>query len=309
MEKDTKICPYCGKEIKSIAIKCKYCGKFIEDDVNEEDKCPKCGSRLHNNIIANIFKVIVYLICAFFLLVSLVGIFVDLPEVEETPTQNKNITTQTDKNIQKENKTAEQKQENSVQLTNSGYKSIKKKYIHKKTMLDLFKGIEQEEKDLLEFFQNSKSIEDNTKLFEIFMDNLFKCSSNFDSLYNRNPRNLEKDYSLQFNGDFLNTEKIKVINPKANAVYFQDTGGNAYPYELVIDYDYILKKYGKYFNSVWTEYCKLAEQESKEVHSVLYKENEVTTKVYSKWVKKWKDFLEKHPDFYLKTQIKNGINF
>lgn len=34
---DTKICPFCGKEILAEAKKCRYCGEFIEK------KCPVCG--------------------------------------------------------------------------------------------------------------------------------------------------------------------------------------------------------------------------------------------------------------------------
>jgi hypothetical protein len=29
---ETKLCPYCGKEIKAIAVKCRFCGEFLEDD-------------------------------------------------------------------------------------------------------------------------------------------------------------------------------------------------------------------------------------------------------------------------------------
>lgn len=38
-EQDIKQCPFCGGEIKSIAIKCKHCGKFLnQDEKQQEDK-------------------------------------------------------------------------------------------------------------------------------------------------------------------------------------------------------------------------------------------------------------------------------
>ena len=32
MEKETKKCPYCGEEIKAIAVKCYRCGRWLRDD-------------------------------------------------------------------------------------------------------------------------------------------------------------------------------------------------------------------------------------------------------------------------------------
>ena len=34
---ETKLCPFCGQEIKSSAKKCIHCGKWLEK------KCPACG--------------------------------------------------------------------------------------------------------------------------------------------------------------------------------------------------------------------------------------------------------------------------
>lgn len=32
---DTKICPYCGEEIKAVAKKCRFCGQWLNEDTNE----------------------------------------------------------------------------------------------------------------------------------------------------------------------------------------------------------------------------------------------------------------------------------
>lgn len=51
--KDTKICPYCGEEIKAIAKKCKYCGEFLEkeddDKVEKFKTCPFCSEEIPIN--------------------------------------------------------------------------------------------------------------------------------------------------------------------------------------------------------------------------------------------------------------------
>ena len=32
---DTKICPYCGEEIKAVAKKCRFCGQWLNEETNE----------------------------------------------------------------------------------------------------------------------------------------------------------------------------------------------------------------------------------------------------------------------------------
>lgn len=50
MKKGYKICPHCWKEIKSVAIKCQYCLKFLNEEPEKKTKeCPFCLNEIDIN--------------------------------------------------------------------------------------------------------------------------------------------------------------------------------------------------------------------------------------------------------------------
>lgn len=50
MKKGYKICPHCWKEIKSVAIKCQHCLKFLDEEPEEKTKeCPFCLNEIDIN--------------------------------------------------------------------------------------------------------------------------------------------------------------------------------------------------------------------------------------------------------------------
>ena len=61
MDKPTKLCPFCGKEILAVAKKCKHCGKWLESadevsassitDVTEEANVPYEASTTNTSIV------------------------------------------------------------------------------------------------------------------------------------------------------------------------------------------------------------------------------------------------------------------
>lgn len=73
MKKETMKCPYCGEEILSVALKCKHCGEWLneeeDDDEMEAEEEEETFSN-DNNWIYELIGVVIILVIAFFTLPS-----------------------------------------------------------------------------------------------------------------------------------------------------------------------------------------------------------------------------------------------
>lgn len=56
---NTKICPYCGEQIKANAIKCKHCKSFLQEESIQEHTAPSVSKNNTNTIIGAIIACIV----------------------------------------------------------------------------------------------------------------------------------------------------------------------------------------------------------------------------------------------------------
>ena len=141
----------------------------------------------------------------------------------------------------------------------NGYKSITQNTLKQASALEMLNTINQEEKDLVEFFEKKYTTEENDKIFSMFYKDLVGFQ---DNLYNqRDKQNVTIRKIMEINNIKLKNEgfdeKTKqtvniIIAPNTSVVYL-DTSQDWFT-AVRIDYNYIIKQYSQYLSPVWQEY-------------------------------------------------------
>ena len=261
-------------------MKCPYCGEEIKNNL---PICPNCNENLVNNKQEKTFTVKQLLTSVSLIIVGILIVAFAIAYITDMT--------------------------KSRYLSQKGYKSITVEYTTKRNMREIFNGLAQAEKDLMDFFTHSKSKENNSKLFGIFMNNVMSyCSNAWDLETSGNSLSDQ----LKQNGVII-SEKIsdamspaEILKPKVNIVYF-DFRGTA---SLVLNNNYIIKNYSQYLTNDWNTYIEYKAECYDDFGRAYYNDDiETYMKVWKKWHKKWGEFLNQYPDFALNPKIREDRMF
>lgn len=173
-----------------------------------------------------------------------------------------------------------------------------KEFENPQEIIEYLSGMESE---LDNFISQNKGLEENSKVFGMYMKN---ASFQIDKFM--------KVTDFNENGNFqtIDTDKLNshFINPRVNNIYISYTSG----INVGFDYNYILKKYGPYLNETWNTYIKYNLESDNEIENILYEDFSVDNykkfkNIQKKWILKWSEFIKIHPDFPLTEEIKQKI--
>ncbi len=164
MNNDTKKCPYCGGEVKAIAIKCKHCGKFFEDEEKSENNSNNIyvGDNVLL-ILKKIFFVIVYVFCAFIWLLLILGIIGAMLPDDESSVDNSSQLVQQEQR-QKELKNFEKE-------TKKQLKEIQKQREKEEREIQKQQNIEEEQK------KQERAVQAKQEKFEVL--DTYICYENY----------------------------------------------------------------------------------------------------------------------------------
>lgn len=276
-------CPYCKEPVERFKTECNACGEKISIIYSWVDYLKEA---VNNEATKKIFKKA--LIIAAIIIIAAALLAGIIRAISFTANEFK-----------------------SNKLTDNGYKSIVRSdnytyvsHLHADLseltdkIMPLVKNVSAQEKDLMKFFKKSKSKEDNTKLFNIFIINVDKYMEDAELVYNNSSATFEKlgiKTSEPVTGK--SSKPIAITSPKIKCFYLLSKNNDDFTYvDFTYDHKYMLETYAPYLTDEWKDYFTL-QVESESTFENLDWENPKNRPLLRKWAKKWSAFLDKYPNF------------
>lgn len=172
---------------------------------------------------------------------------------------------------------------------------------------DIVRYLSGMESEFSDFINKNNSKEQNSKLFGIYMQNLYALRNKF---FEYVPYSDElQEYSIRLEPDEDDDSYYHFTYPYVDNVKLKLQDG----FEFAFDYKGMKDKYSSYLDNTWNTYLKYSiEQENDYIERLSHDGDEDYAEIYmrecNKWIRKWSIFLTFHPDFPLSEQIQQEIN-
>lgn len=294
MKSDIKKCPYCGKEIKAVAIKCRYCGKFIANNKPERKsfQMPHISKRALNTI--GVILVTLIIISS--------PICYEIYSTQNTIHEHEDI--QPEHSFLKANMVLELINSQEKQLK-TFLSSVHLTYDKDKVFLKYLENLNY----YLKVFNTPKMDTDGNYIDEV--PGMFLLYEGFEQGKTGYFEDVELTPTTKEVHDKFGTYfdiKLKITNPQSPMVKMVYSGEGIFT--AVPNYEYLQEKYASYLSNDCVDYLRIQHKIQKELGEYdFYIDGVVSAKSTSiaEWIIEWQDFEKKYPNFKLNNKIDDDI--